>query len=109
MPRAVEMLHISKSFPGVRALSDVNFSAEAGEVHGLLGENGAGKSTLMKILAGAETPDEGDIRLEGRSVRIPDPLTAMRLGIAMIYQDLNLVPSLGVAENVSLGRQPRRH
>lgn len=108
MPPALEMLNINKTFPGVRALRDVTFRAEAGEVHALLGENGAGKSTLMRILAGAEQMDSGEIRLFGRTVHLHDPLSAIRHGIAMIYQELNLVPTLGAAENIFLGRMPSR-
>ncbi|MEP0766646.1 MAG: sugar ABC transporter ATP-binding protein, partial [Fimbriimonadia bacterium] len=79
-----------------------------GEVHALLGENGAGKSTLMRVLAGAEQMDSGEIRLFGRLVHLNDPLSAMRHGVAMIYQELNLVPTLGAAENIFMGRMPSR-
>lgn len=108
MSLALEMLNVDKSFPGVRALHDVTFRADTGEVHALLGENGAGKSTLMRILAGAEQMDAGEIRLFGRTVHLHDPLTAMRHGVAMIYQELNLVPTLGAAENIFMGRLPSR-
>jgi ribose transport system ATP-binding protein len=107
MGLALEMIGISKQFPGVRALSDVSVAVEEGEVHALLGENGAGKSTLMKILAGALPMDAGEIRLFGRRVHLDHPLAAMRRGIAMIYQEFNLVPTLSAAENVFLGREPR--
>jgi ribose transport system ATP-binding protein len=102
------MRDITKDFPGVRALDRVTFEARAGEVHALVGENGAGKSTLMKILAGALPADSGEIVLEGRPAHITSPLRAQELGIGMIYQDFNLVPYLTVAENIFLGREPRR-
>ena len=99
------MRHISKSFGGVRALRDVSFTARAGEVHALCGENGAGKSTLMKILAGAITEYEGEIHLDGRPVRFSGPREAEDAGIRIIYQELNLVPQLTVADNIFLGRE----
>lgn len=105
----LEMRAISKSFPGVRALNGVELSVRAGEVHALMGENGAGKSTLMKILSGAYTPDAGAvIRIDGQPVAIDGPLSAKRLGIAVIYQELSLSPNLTVAENIYLGREPRK-
>lgn len=107
-PPALEMLHISKSFPGVQALKDVSFVAFAGEVHALMGENGAGKSTLMKILAGAYTADSGEIRVFGRPVRISNPVDARRVGINLIYQELNLARNLTVAENIFMGVEPSR-
>lgn len=108
MSAALEMRGISKSFPGVRALSDVDLEVGAGEVHAIVGENGAGKSTLMKILAGVYQPDEGTIRLNGEAVRISGPIDARKRGIGMVYQELNLVPDLTVAENISLGATPSR-
>ncbi len=102
----LEMIGIQKSYPGVRALKGVNLSVESGEVHALVGENGAGKSTLMKILAGAERLDSGEIRLDGKPVTISDPIRAQELGIRMIYQEFNLVPQLSAAENIFLGREP---
>jgi ribose transport system ATP-binding protein len=99
---------IRKTFPGVVALDGVDFDLRRGEVHVLLGENGAGKSTLIKMLSGAHTPDSGQIRVGGRQVRIHGAQDAERLGIATIYQEFNLVPDLTVAENIFLGRQPRR-
>lgn len=104
----LSMEHINKSFPGVHALSDVSFSLRRGEVHGLLGENGAGKSTLMKILSGAYHPDDGTVRLDGQSVNISNPIEAQHLGITTIYQEFTLVPSLTIAENVFMGREPGR-
>ncbi len=98
---------VSKSFPGVQALDSVNFSVAAGECHALVGENGAGKSTLMKVLSGAVLPESGSIYLAGEKVEIDSPATARRLGISMIYQELNLLPELTVAENIFLGREPR--
>jgi len=101
------MRHIAKSFPGVRALEDVSLEVRAGEVHALLGENGAGKSTLMKILAGAQSADSGEILLNGQTVHIDSPQKAMDLGVSIIYQEFNLVPFLNAAENIFLGREPR--
>ncbi|MCZ7568953.1 MAG: sugar ABC transporter ATP-binding protein [Ardenticatenaceae bacterium] len=100
--------NITKKFPGVTALDNVNFDLRRGEVHLLLGENGAGKSTLIKILTGAHPMDSGQILLHGQTVRIRDPHHAQRLGIAAIYQELNLVPELTVSENIFLGREPRQ-
>ncbi|HWT07260.1 MAG TPA: sugar ABC transporter ATP-binding protein [Xanthomonadales bacterium] len=97
-----------KTFPGVRALDGVTFDVVAGEVHALVGENGAGKSTLMKILAGAQPADSGEITIDGKTVAIDGPKAAERLGIGMIYQEFNLVPDLGVIENIVLGVEPRR-
>ena len=102
----LEMRDICKAFPGVQALSHVALRVRRGEVHALIGENGAGKSTLMKILAGAHPRDLGEILIDGKPVDIPDPITAQRLGISMIYQELNLVPTISVAENIFLGRLP---
>jgi ribose transport system ATP-binding protein len=103
----LELRNISKNFPGVKALDEVSLEVRAGECVALVGENGAGKSTLMKILAGAVPPDSGEIYLEGSRVVIDSPLDARRLGISMIYQELNLLPELTVAENIFLGREPR--
>jgi ribose transport system ATP-binding protein len=104
---ALQMQHISKSFPGVRALSDVSFDLRPGEVHALVGENGAGKSTLMKILAGAISADQGDILIDDKPVNIANPAQAIAAGVGVIYQEFNLVPHLSVAENIFLGREPR--
>jgi ribose transport system ATP-binding protein len=103
------MRGISKTFPGVKALSDVSLVVYPGEVHALMGENGAGKSTLMKILSGAyQADDGGEIRIGGKPVRIDEPLAARRHGIATIYQELSLAPNLSVAENMLLGREHAR-
>ncbi len=99
------MRGITKRFPGVTALDRVDFSLRAGEVHLLMGENGAGKSTLMKVLSGAYARDGGDIMLDGQKVEIGSPHRARELGIAMIYQEMTLVPQLTVAENIFLGRE----
>lgn len=104
----LEMQGIVKTFPGVRALGGVDLDVRAGEVHCLLGQNGAGKSTLIKVLAGAHQPDEGVIRWRGEQVRLSDPQAAMSLGIATIYQELDLVAGLSVADNVYLGRERSR-
>jgi len=104
----LEMRGIRKVFPGVVALDNVDLTLEAGDVHMLLGENGAGKSTLMKILGGAYTKDAGDIRLNGQLVDIDSPRAARDHGIRVIYQELNLVPHLSVAENIFLGELPMR-
>ncbi|MFI6852797.1 sugar ABC transporter ATP-binding protein [Streptomyces sp. NPDC050416] len=111
MSNADELLRIEgirKTFPGVVALDGVDFDLRRGEVHVLLGENGAGKSTLIKMLSGAYTPDAGRILVGGEEVRIQGAQDSERLGIATIYQEFNLVPDLTVAENLFLGRQPRR-
>ncbi|HEV7629023.1 MAG TPA: sugar ABC transporter ATP-binding protein, partial [Streptomyces sp.] len=99
------MARITKTFPGVRALDGVDLDVQAGEVHCLLGQNGAGKSTLIKVLAGAHQPDAGEIRWRGKSVRLQNPVAAMRLGVATIYQELDLVEHLSVTENIFLGNE----
>jgi ribose transport system ATP-binding protein len=99
------MAGIVKEFPGVRALDGVDLEVVPGEVHCLLGQNGAGKSTLIKVLAGAHQPDEGTITWRGEAVRLTHPMAAMRLGIATIYQELDLVDGLSVAENIFLGHE----
>ncbi|THA67077.1 sugar ABC transporter ATP-binding protein [Streptomyces sp. A0958] len=105
-PPLLTMSGITKSFPGVRALDGVDLEVQAGEVHCLLGQNGAGKSTLIKVLAGAHQPDGGEITWRGAPAVLKSPLAAMRLGIATIYQELDLVRGLSVAENVFLGHEP---
>lgn len=104
----LRMEHISKSFPGVQALTDVGFSVRPGTIHALVGENGAGKSTLMKILAGIIHRDNGAILLHGDRVDIDNPRKAQTLGISMIHQELALIPYLTVGQNIYLGREPRR-
>jgi len=108
MPLMLRMEGIVKDFPGVRALDRVDFDLEPGEVHVLLGENGAGKSTLIKILAGLYAKDAGRILLDGREVEIESPRRARELGVRTIYQELQLVPQLSVAENIFLGEEPLR-
>ncbi|MFE0102455.1 sugar ABC transporter ATP-binding protein [Streptomyces sp. NPDC059009] len=105
-PPLLTMSGITKSFPGVRALDGVDLTVQAGEVHCLLGQNGAGKSTLIKVLAGAHQPDDGEITWRGAATRLRSPVAAVRLGIATIYQELDLVEHLSVAENVFLGHEP---
>jgi ABC-type sugar transport system ATPase subunit len=105
-PFILEMLDISKSFPGAKALRHVSLQLYPGEIHALVGENGAGKSTLMKILSGAYQRDSGRILLDGRAVELAKPSQALQLGIATIYQEANLAPRLTVAENVYMGRAP---
>ncbi|MEG2990157.1 MAG: sugar ABC transporter ATP-binding protein [Citrobacter sp.] len=101
----LQMSHITKRFPGVLALSNVDFALRKGEVHALLGENGAGKSTLMKILSGVYQPDEGDIIFEGQPVTFANPLSAQSAGITIIHQEFNLFPELTVEENIFIGRE----
>jgi ribose transport system ATP-binding protein len=107
-PPLLRMRGIVKRFPGVRALDGVDLDVAAGEVHCLLGQNGAGKSTLIKVLAGAHRPDAGEVHWDGRPVDFASPQAAVQAGIATIYQELDLVPGLSVAENVFLGHEPAR-
>ncbi len=108
-PFALEMLNISKTFPGVRALDDVSFGCARGEVHALCGENGAGKSTLIKILGGAYRPDRGRILLDGHEVEFSHPVASRRAGVSIIHQELSLLPHRSVAENIFLGIEPTRY
>ena len=101
---ALELRGVSKSYPGVRAVDDVSLAFAPGEVHALVGENGAGKSTLIKIMAGAVTPESGEIRVAGRTVRIADTQQALQLRLGFVHQELNLVPFFDGAENIFLGR-----
>ncbi len=101
---ALEMMDITKVFPGVKALDKVNFNVKKGEVHALVGENGAGKSTLMKILDGVYSSYDGEIRINGEKVLLRDTNDAKKNGISLIFQEFNLIPSLSVAENIYLGR-----
>lgn len=104
----LEMRKISKVFPGVKALSDVDFRLFRGEVHAIMGQNGAGKSTVVKVLTGVHKHDAGEILLEGRAIRPDSPFAAQKLGISAVYQEVNLCPNLSVAENMFVGRQPMR-
>ena len=99
-----EIKNISKSFPGVKALDQVSMKVSKGEVRALLGENGAGKSTLMKILNGNYKMDSGEILIDGRQVEITSPVVAAEMGISIIFQELNLVDGLSIAENIFAGR-----
>jgi monosaccharide-transporting ATPase len=105
----VTMEGIYKSFPGVQALEDVDFSLKRGEIHALVGENGAGKSTLIKVLTGVERQDSGTITLAGKEVLIHSPQHAQALGISTVYQEINLCPNLTVAENILIGQQPMKY
>ena len=104
----LRMRGIQKSFLGVRVLHGVDLELRAGEVHALMGENGAGKSTLMKVLAGVYQAEEGTIELDGREVSFTHPLQAQQAGVSTVFQEFNLLPERTVAENVFLGREPRR-
>ncbi len=99
---------ISKTFPGVKALTDISFDCYAGQVHALMGENGAGKSTLLKILSGNYAPSGGTLALRGQDVSFPDTTAALNAGVAIIYQELHLVPEMTVAENIYLGQLPHK-
>ncbi len=100
----LELRGIYKSFPGVKALQNVDFNLQRGEIHALMGENGAGKSTLIKVLTGVYTKDEGDIKLDGENVTIHSPQDAQHMGISTVYQEITLCPNLSVAENMYIGR-----
>jgi simple sugar transport system ATP-binding protein len=108
MAYIIEMLNITKDFPGIRANDNVTLQVEQGSIHALLGENGAGKSTLMSILFGLYTPDEGSIRIRGKDVKISDPNIANELGIGMVHQHFKLVHNFTVSENIILGMEPRQ-
>jgi ABC-type sugar transport system ATPase subunit len=103
-PRLLTMEGITKTFPGVRALEHVDLRVESGEIHALIGKNGAGKSTLIRILGGVYQPDEGRILIGGQEVKLATPQAAIAQGIAIVHQELSLVPTLSVAENIFLGR-----
>src|SRR6478735_6262276 len=107
-PTLLQMRGVRKTFPGVRALDGVDFFARRGEVHALMGENGAGKSTLIKVLTGVYRRDGGEALLDGVSIDPRTPAEAQNLGISTVYQEVNLVPTLSVAENLFLGRLPKR-
>jgi ribose transport system ATP-binding protein len=104
----LQLVDVSKRFPGVVALDSVSFDLYPGEVHVLVGENGAGKSTLVKLLSGIYQPDQGQILMDGAAVHLRDPHAAQQLGISTVHQELNLVPHLDVAKNIYLGREPMR-
>jgi ribose transport system ATP-binding protein len=106
MPALLEAVGISKRFPGTLALDDVQLELQQGEIHAVVGENGAGKSTLMKILAGVIAQDTGEIRFEGHPIMPTSPHEALQLGIAIVHQELSLIPTLTVAENIYPGRLP---
>jgi len=107
-PSYIEFRNISKHFPGVKALNNVSFRANSGSVHALMGENGAGKSTLLKTLSGFHQPTEGHISIDGKVINLTSTNDALDYGIAIIYQELNLVPELTVAENIYLGQLPTK-
>lgn len=108
MTSIISMTGINKSFPGVRALKNAQFDLRAGEVHALMGENGAGKSTLMKILAGIYRPDYGEILIDGKVTDLGSPRAALLAGICIIHQELILMPHLTAAQNILIGREPRK-
>src|SRR5450830_119423 len=105
---ALELIGIHKAFTGVKALSEVGLRLYPGEVHTLMGQNGAGKSTLIKVLTGVYAPDSGHILLKGRAIQPGSTLEAQQLGISTVYQEVNLCPNLSVAENIFIGRYPRK-
>lgn len=109
MKNTLEFRDVSKSFPGVQALDSINFSIGHGEVHGLIGANGAGKSTLMKVLGGIYPASSGEVIVNGQVVNFRSPREAIQNGIAIIHQELQLVPEQTVAENIFLGRFPSKH
>lgn len=102
------MENINKAFPGVQALEKVDFTLKRGEVHCLVGENGAGKSTLIKVLTGVFPPDTGKIILDGEEIQTRSPQHAQTLGISTVYQEVNLCSNLSVAENILIGREPKK-
>ncbi|MFN2124280.1 MAG: sugar ABC transporter ATP-binding protein, partial [Candidatus Promineifilaceae bacterium] len=104
----LELRGISKAFPGVQALDNVDFDLKAGEIHAIVGENGAGKSTLIKIITGVERPDAGSIKLAGSEIEVKSPQHAQDLGISTVYQEIDLCENLSVSENIMLGREPRK-
>jgi len=108
MGKILKVKNLSKSFPGVKALTDVDFDLRPGEIHGLMGENGAGKSTLIKVITGFYRKDFGVIVYDGESVDFSSPNDAVKQGISTVYQEINLIPLLSVAENIFLGRQPMK-
>jgi len=105
MDEILRLSHISKTFPGVRALQDIAFDLKRGEVHCLCGENGAGKSTLIKILAGVHQPASGTLKWNGEDFALPSPRAAMSRGISVVHQDLGIIPLLSIYRNFFLGRE----
>ncbi len=103
----LKLINIEKSFPGVKALSNVNFNVDKGTVHVLCGENGAGKSTLMKIINGIYQPDGGHIYINGQEVKVQNPIAARKLGISMIFQELNYIPEMSIEESLFVGNWPK--
>lgn len=108
MGEILKVTNLSKSFPGVKALTSIDFDLREGEIHGLMGENGAGKSTLIKVITGFYKKDDGDIFYDGERVDFGSPNDAVKHGISTVYQEINLIPLLSVAENIFLGRQPMK-
>lgn len=104
----ISLRHITKSFPGVKALSDINFDVRKGTVHVIMGENGAGKSTMMKIINGVYHPDSGEIFIDGKQVSIKNPIQATEYGIAMIYQELHFVPEFTIEQYLFMGKEPQK-
>src|SRR4029077_17918221 len=104
----ISVRNLHKWYSGVHALKGVNFDVQPGQVCGLVGDNGAGKSTLIKILSGVQRPNHGEIRIDGRLVEITSPKSAMKLGIETIYQDNSTVPTMSIARNLFIGREPLR-
>jgi simple sugar transport system ATP-binding protein len=104
----ISVRNLHKWYSGVHALKGVNFDVQPGQVCGLVGDNGAGKSTLIKILSGVQRPNRGEIRIDGRLVEITSPKSAMKLGIETIYQDNSMVPTMSIARNLFIGREPLR-
>jgi len=104
----LKVTNLSKSFPGVKALTSIDFDLRDGEIHGLMGENGAGKSTLIKIITGFHAKDDGEMVYDGEPINFGSPNDAVKHGISTVYQEINLIPLLSVAENIFLGRQPMR-
>src|SRR6201987_836696 len=104
----ISVRNLHKWYAGVHALKGVDFDVQAGEVCGLVGDNGAGKSTLIKILSGVQRPNRGEIRIDGRLVQITSPKSAMKLGIETIYQENSMVPTMSIARNLFIGREPLR-
>src|SRR6266404_1894060 len=106
--KLLEIRGLEKKFPGVKALQGVDFAVQRGEIHALMGENGAGKSTLIKVLTGVYPRDAGTVKIDGAEIFASSPKAAEALGISTVYQEINLIPHLSIAENICLGREPTR-